>query len=767
MTRQTGRPQPMASGPTGLVTDGAPIPLQGVSVEARLQDLATEVTITQRYRNAEANPIEAVYVFPLQEGAAVCGFEAWIGPVHVVGEVKERDEAFEAYDDALAAGHGAYLLDQERPDVFTASIGNVPPGAEVAIRIRYVAEATLEGDAIRFALPTTVSPRYAPAEDRAGVGRPPAEEVNPPLAWRVPYGLSLTVTLDMPSAIRAVASPSHPIALAMEGARVTVELGEGVSALDRDFVLLITLAEPHIPRVWLERDGENGYVAALAFQPQFETEAAPAEIIFVLDRSGSMGGSSIHEAKNALQLCLRSLHEGSRFNIVGFGSRFEMLFPESRPYTDASLRAATRAVAAMDADLDGTEILAPLQAVLAMAPHPEVPRQLFLITDGQVTNTEAAIGLLRKHAATTRVFTFGIGRGASQHLVRGLARAGNGAAEFIYPGERIEPKVLRQLTKALAPALTDVRVDWGGSRVTQAPSQVPPLFAGSRTFLYAFLPEGTPQTVTLRARGAAGPVTFPLTLDAATATPGRLLATLAARTLIRELEDQASESAGRRGSLQRRGQPDRLTAEIIRLGTTYQLCSSHTSFVAVERRETPVAGDLQLRKVPVLLTHGWGEEEQGIFLAVSAPPSPSCLPMPNRSALRIRQLCSDMSLLLEDDSKGLTRASDAPSGIVNRLILLQSADGSWDLTEELADLLESSLPRLEGELRHLSGDAATIRRAWATALALAFLETHAADTRDEWALLADKGRRWLDRCNVASPTGRPWIALAQHVLARV
>jgi len=85
----------MGTAPTGLVTDGQPIPLRGVAVEARLRDLATEVTITQRYHNAEAHPIEAVYVFPLEEGAAVCGFEAWIGDVHVVGAVKERDEAFE------------------------------------------------------------------------------------------------------------------------------------------------------------------------------------------------------------------------------------------------------------------------------------------------------------------------------------------------------------------------------------------------------------------------------------------------------------------------------------------------------------------------------------------------------------------------------------------------------------------------------------------------------------------------------------------------
>ena len=133
-------------GAAGLLAAGVPIPLVGVTVEAELQDFAVRTVLTQRYRNDETRPIEAVYLFPLDEGAAVAGFEALIGDLHVVGEVKGRDEAFETYDDALAAGHGAYLLDQERPDVFTASVGNVPPGAEVVVRITTVAELVLDGE---------------------------------------------------------------------------------------------------------------------------------------------------------------------------------------------------------------------------------------------------------------------------------------------------------------------------------------------------------------------------------------------------------------------------------------------------------------------------------------------------------------------------------------------------------------------------------------------------------------------------------------------
>src|SRR5262245_14149163 len=104
-------------------TKGDPVPLEGVSVEARIQDFCSQVVVSQRVRNREDKPLEAVYVFPLDEGAAVCGFEAVIGETRVLGRVEEREKAFARYDDALADGHGAFLLDQERPDIFTASVG--------------------------------------------------------------------------------------------------------------------------------------------------------------------------------------------------------------------------------------------------------------------------------------------------------------------------------------------------------------------------------------------------------------------------------------------------------------------------------------------------------------------------------------------------------------------------------------------------------------------------------------------------------------------
>ena len=150
--------------------DQKPIPLDHVRVEAHVVDAAARVTIRQSYRNLETVPLEVVYVFPLDEGAAVCGFEATVDGVRYVGRAMERDEAFKEYDDALEAGHGGFLLDEERADVFTASLGNLKPGSDVELSITYVTELAAEGEAVRFTLPTTVSPRYAPAADQTGVG---------------------------------------------------------------------------------------------------------------------------------------------------------------------------------------------------------------------------------------------------------------------------------------------------------------------------------------------------------------------------------------------------------------------------------------------------------------------------------------------------------------------------------------------------------------------------------------------------------------------
>jgi hypothetical protein len=788
-----------------------PIPLDHVRVEAHVVDLCARVTIHQAYRNREDVPLEVVYVFPLDEGAAVCGFEATVDGVRFVGQVKERDEAFREYDDALEAGHGGFLLDEERADVFTASLGNMKPGSEVVLSITYVTELAAEGAAARFTLPTTVSPRYAPAQDLAGVGPTPADILNPPVALEVPYAFTFEMDLAMGGRISGVQSPTHPIEVELDGTSARVRLAQRSAPMDRDLVVVVSAEGLDVPHAVVER-GERGGALLLSFVPKFETSSQAAEVIFVIDRSGSMGGTSIAEVRNALQLCLRSLSPGCRFNIVSFGSRYEAFFPESRVYDDESMKKAAAFVGSLDADMGGTELLAALEYVVGEGPMESrpsmwqavrsfggtrrsasreggLPRQILLLTDGEVTNTDEIIDLVRRHASTTRFFTFGIGAGASHHLVRGIARASGGAAEFISPGERIEAKVMRQFKRVLLPALTDVKVDWGQRGATPASDHVPPVFDGERLVVYALADAPRAGTATLAGVLAGRAVKFEVRVDPDLAVAGDTIATLAARARIRTLEEQG-EYLESRGSLQRRGRATaKAAAEIAALGVEYQLCSRETSFVAIEHRETPVAGRAELRRVPVALTSGWGalpeQDATGSFrLSAAARMAPASThqgtvigfsaPYGGDSAAA-RSGDGPFDGAFSESFEGTLDADAAPAAHgpfyrvaqvpreeplepahaprdLDRLVALQSADGSWDLTPEFAEIIGRSLDELEAELRGAPGGRAVARRVAATSLALEWLEREATAERVEWEMLAEKARRWLAG-HGASPVG--------------
>jgi Ca-activated chloride channel family protein len=767
------------AGSSGLFSsaDRKPVPLDHVRVEAHVVDAAARVRIRQSYRNLEPVPLEVVYTFPLDEGSAVCGFEAVVDGVRYVGQAMERDEAFKRYDDALEAGHGGYLLDEARADVFTASLGNLKPGASVELSITYVTELAPEGEAVRFTLPTTVSPRYAPAGDRTGVGPTPAEVLNPPVAWEVPYGFSFEMDATMTGAIRSVQSPSHPIELEFDGAHATIRLAQRQAAMDRDLVIVLAADGLAAPHAIVER-GEKGSAVAISVLPRFESSAQAAEVIFVIDRSGSMAGPSIAEVRNALQLCLRSLTPGSRFNIVSFGDRHAALFRESRAYDDASLGEAAAFVRTLEADMGGTEILPALQFVVQQPTVTGMARQVLILTDGEVTNTDEVIDLARRHAATARFFTFGIGAGASQHLVKGIARVSGGAAEFIAPGERIESKVMRQFKRVFAPAMTDVTVEWTEPGLTPASGRVPPVFDGERVRLYAMADALSAGSATLRGTIAGRAVAFSIPIDPAAAVEGDMIATLAARARIRTLEEQG-DYLENRGSLQRRVRANsKAAAEIAALGVKYQLASRETSFVATEVRDTPLEGRAELRRVPVALVSGWGGvSEQDLRLgaapaALAATP-PVGLPRFGRHMYSVSSTFSapadtdagDVSLD-ELCAEPVPRALGAPrprwaraaTRPLDALVALQRADGSWELDIALAEAVSLPLGELEASLEDPTGSAETVRRALATAVALAWLERHAARDRGEWDLLALKATRWLSTTHTEPAAGTGWNA---------
>ncbi|KAL6040638.1 von Willebrand factor A domain-containing protein 5A [Balamuthia mandrillaris] len=387
-----------------------------------------------------------------------------------------------------------------------------------------------------------------------------------------------------------------------------------------------------------------------------DDEEIYTEMIFIVDRSGSMSGSRIDKVKDTMQIFLRSLGEGTMFNIVGFGTRTEMLFKDgSKEYNDTNLDLATKHVTNLKANLGGTNILQPLELVLKSKTIDGYPRQLFILTDGEVSNTSECIEFVRKHADTTRVFTFGIGNEASQELVKGMAKAGEGFYEFITGNDNMETKVMRQLSRAMQPALSNLTIDWGGLEAHQTPYRLPPLFAGGRLVIYSLLPEGSKASdVTINAQTAIKPFSATVKLNLEEPEDGQLLHKLATRSLIRDFEEGRSYLHRPNGGfISGKSQQD-VKEETIRLSTTYGVLSKFTAFVAEEEREEATEGSMQVRRCNVIqqqqqqqrqqqlvrpaqrfgMARGGGGGGRGGMLKCAAMPQPVCQSLSSTGAAK-------------------------------------------------------------------------------------------------------------------------------------
>ena len=592
-------------------TDGRSIPLRGVEVEGEVLGAHARVRVRQRYRNEGRAPVEAVYTFPLPADATVSAFTMTCEGRTSEGVVKEREEAFRAYDDAVVAGHGAALLDRERSNVFTATVGNLLPGEETVIEVEYLQRVQADEGALRWMIPTLVAPRYipgAPDGDRTAHGEaaptdrvPDADRITPPRVRDVPYGLRLDLVFDLGREVR-VESPSHAIATEREGSRVRVRFHQDEVALDRDVVLTARGvdegAAPTRSLVAHRAPGADGYFA-LGFVPDLWSLGAEASrracVVFLVDVSGSMEGDSIREARAALKLCLRHLRAGDVFNIIAFSSGHTAFAKGPTEFSQQRLDAADRWVDALRAD-GGTELMAPLLEAVKSAPGGVV----VLLTDGQVGNEDEILRatLQARGDRGARVCSFGIGTNVSDALLRDLARDTGGAVEFIHPGERIDEKVVAQFSRAVAPRIADVTVRFTGVDVGEvAPARAPDVVDGVPWSLFARYTAGGAGHAELTGTYDAKPFTLQLPLDLPEEVTRPAVAKLWAAERIRDLDDVRVE--GRRA--------DAMKKRITELSVEHGVASRYTSFVVIERRsgERRASGMPETQVVPVGMPAGW------------------------------------------------------------------------------------------------------------------------------------------------------------------
>jgi hypothetical protein len=454
------------------------LPQVSLSAHTTILSTTSRTTLTQNFVNPDGEkPIpELRYSFPLYDGVSVVGFTCTINKDRVIrGLVKERAEARKTFDAAVQRGETAGLLEQlpDASDVFTTTIGNVPAGAQIEVEIVYLGELKhdAEVDGIRFTIPTSIAPRYGSFPDN----------LLKDSKFDTKKGISIVVDAEMPAGcnIKSVQSPSHPISVSLgntsagtaAGAEMSLQkasatLSLSTAELDKDFILQVVATGTGNPTAVLETHPTipNHRAIMATLVPKFNLPAARPEIVFVCDRSGSMEtGTRIPDMISALQIFLKSLPVGVKFNICSFGSHFQLLFPKgSKSYDESSLKEATKYVSTMSADFGGTEMYRPLEHVLTNR-YKDMPLEVFVLTDGEVWNQEELFGMINKHVDASkgaiRVFTLGIGNDVSHALIEGVARAGNGFAQTVAENEQMNSKVVRMLKAALSPHISDYTME--------------------------------------------------------------------------------------------------------------------------------------------------------------------------------------------------------------------------------------------------------------------------------------------------------------------
>ncbi len=586
-------------------------------IRMEISGLIARVTVSQSFTNPSNKWIEGVYVFPLPENAGVDRLRMRIGDRFIEGRIKERGEARKLYEKARAAGIKTALVEQERPNIFTNSIANIGPNETVLVQITY--QQTLRYDKGAFALrfPMVVGPRYIPSGEKvvafngAGWGRntvrvPDATRITPPVLnpkrGKVnPVTLDITLKPGFPLAW--VKSESHKIKVvdgSDGGKRITFDAKTTFS--EKDFVLRWLPKVGAAPGAGLFTEVIDGKIYALlmVMPPRGKIEGLKRirrEVIFVIDTSGSMSGTSIRQARAALRLALDRLAPGDSFNIIEFNSLARGLFRQAMPVGRASIARAKSFVDNLTAR-GGTEMLKALELALDGGRDRSRLRQVIFLTDGSVGNEAQLFRAIKRNLGDSRLFTVGIGSAPNSYFMTRAAQYGRGAFTFISRVADVKKRMSMLFQKIEEPVLTDITVRFAKSTGAEAwPRKIPDLYRGEPVIVAVRL-DRLDGKVEISGRFAGKPWTLALPLIGG--RPGSGVGTLWARAKVAALMDSLHEGANRA----------QVRRDVIKVALAHNLVSKFTSLVAIDVTPArPTGAPVVTRAVPVNLPSGWDFEK--------------------------------------------------------------------------------------------------------------------------------------------------------------
>lgn len=568
------------------------LPLRDTNVKVTVSGVIASVTVRQTYKNDGQRPLHATYVFPASMRAAVHGMRMKVAGQTIHAKVREKQQARREFEAAKREGKTASLLEQQRPNVFSMSVGNIMPGDVIEVELDYTEMLVPTEGVYEFVYPAVVGPRYSSVPERS------ADEAD---AWvKSPYlregqaspnTFHLEATLSAPVPLLGVSVPTHKVTQVWQEpkvVRLTLDPSEA-RGNNRDFVARYRLTGTAIQSgISLYDGGVERFFLAVVQPPErlAAEQMPPREYVFVVDVSGSMHGFPLDTSKALLKSLVGGLRPIDKFNVLLFSGGSSLLSPASLPASRSNIDAAVRAIDSVDAG-GGTELDAALLRAASLPRQAGVSRSFVVVTDGYIAAEGQVFRHIRSSLNDANVFCFGIGSSVNRYLVEGIARAGLGEPFVVTePGQA--PAVSKRFRDYIAsPVLTNIRVAFQDFETYDVePSSIPDVLAARPVLVFGKWRGSAKGRVVVS--GAHGRGSFRQTLEVSAVSPlqdNSALSFLWARSRLADLSDFAGEQPS-----------DAERQQIVRLGLGYNLLTQFTSFVAVAqtvRNARGIADDVE------------------------------------------------------------------------------------------------------------------------------------------------------------------------------
>lgn len=549
------------------------IEITSVQVSAKATGQAASTTIRMTLHNHGGSQAEAQVLLPVPDGAAIGKFVLEGLGEQGIAKIMPADEARAIYNRIVASMRDPALLEFVGTSLVRSSVFPVPANGEQTVSMTYDHTLEADGDRVEYVLPRSAELMLQ------GAPWSFAMDVNGARPIATVYSPTHDIATETPSptSVKVSVSPE-----AFSGTPGPLRVGWLREPLEAGMLASSFVAYP---------DGEGGgYFMLVAGPPALpedgDREPVKREVTLVIDKSGSMRGEKIEQAREAAIQVISGLKEGEYFNVIAYSDTINKLSAGAVEKTTQNEAEAIAFVESITA-VGGTNIHDALMAAVRTEPAEGVLPMVIFLTDGLptvgVTQESAIRGAVAKsNKHERRIFGFGVGYDVNAPLLTAVSRETRGAPTFVLPQESVEAKVGQVFRRLTGPVLASPTLapSTAASVQDMLPSDLPDIFEGDQlVVLGRYTDEHENLTFTLAGEGAQGERSFQMTFD-----PGRasvehaFVPRLWAQRRIAQLVD-AVRQAGADG---KSDVSDELIQEVIALSTRWGILTEYTSFLAIE-----------------------------------------------------------------------------------------------------------------------------------------------------------------------------------------